>query len=94
MARTGPAPTGVPYPDVLVARAISTDGVSLDLVLYPGKGALEAQEITIDRLLPQRSYRIEGGSAPPRLVADSDGQLVFRISLAGRTAIRVSTIET
>lgn len=93
-ARTGPVLTGVPYPDVLVARAISTDGVSLDLVLYPGKGALEAQEITIDRLLPQRSYRIEGGSAPPRLVADSDGQLVFRISLAGRTAIRVSTIET
>lgn len=87
--RTGPRLADASYPDVLVARAVS-DGVDLDLVLYPGEGPTRAT-LVIDRLVPDRTYALVG--TPVRdgetVRADTDGRAVLHVHVDGRTPLRV-----
>ncbi|KAK4545096.1 hypothetical protein LTR36_003647 [Oleoguttula mirabilis] len=77
----GPILDDVPFPEVLVAKAYSHDGESIELVLYNGKGA-GTFKLGFIRLHPGKTYTLGNESA----VADAQGRAHFSITLDGRTA--------
>ena len=81
----GPILDCVPFPDVLVAKAYSHDGDSLDLVFYPGKDAGRFQ-LGFTRLAPGQTYTLDGSSAS----ADKDGKATFEVNIEGRTAMNLA----
>ncbi|MGK8523052.1 hypothetical protein ACRS6B_16480 [Nocardia asteroides] len=85
--RTGPILGVAPYPDVLVAKAV-TDGSALDLVLRPG-GSAKRVRLALERLLPRRTYRVTGATEPT-LIADDSGRGVVEVDLGGRRDVRVT----
>ncbi len=81
-----PALIGAAYPDVMVARATS-DGRSLELVLYPGEGA-GRRTLGIERLEPDREYQVTG--ATTRSVrADASGSAELLVDLEARSEVRL-----
>ena len=82
--RRGPLLDEAPFPGVLVAKAYSHDGDSLDLVLYPGKEAGKF-ELGFSRLRPGETYDMGGKSA----VAGKSGEATFEVELDGRTALKL-----
>jgi MFS family permease len=90
-ALKGPLLTGVAYPEVLVARAIS-DGSNLQLVLYPGGSSMHTQ-LHIERLQPGSTYRVEVSGAPqPQVQADDAGSATVEIELRGRTLVHLTRL--
>ena len=85
-ALAGPVLDECSYPDVMVARAVSTDGSDLELVLCSGSEKKE-QQIGIARLKPLQAYVAEGIGQTFR--ADHTGRAVLRVILNGRTKIRI-----
>ncbi|KQU04012.1 hypothetical protein ASG56_11335 [Rhodococcus sp. Leaf7] len=83
---TGPQLAEAPYPDVLVARAVS-DGRDLDLVLFPGATGSRVT-LVVDRLVPRRTYRVRG-AVTEAVQSDDDGRARVQVDLAGRTAVRL-----
>lgn len=86
-ALSGPLLAAVPYPDVLVAKAVSR-GEDLELVLHPGAAA-GTFTLMLERLRPNGSYRIEGGDQPAALVADGEGRAQLTAPVHGRTALHI-----
>jgi Linalool dehydratase/isomerase len=91
-ALQGPVLTGVSYPQVLVAKAFS-DGLGLELVLYPGDAPGE-QQITIERLRPDSRYTAVMTDGEISLVASGEGTVTFSVTLDDRTAITISAAES
>lgn len=85
--REGPVLTEAPYPDVLVARAVS-DGAALDLVLRPGSGSGRFP-LVVGRLRPETAYDVSGATAPT-LVADSAGTARLDVDLDDRREVRLA----
>jgi hypothetical protein len=83
----GPVLADAPYPDAMVAKAVSHDGTDLELVLYPGAGRAAAVDLDFARLEPGRRYGEAGGQ--PLLQADSEGRARLSVSLAGRTRLHL-----
>lgn len=84
-AVTGPLLTDCPFPQVLVARAVSS-GDDLDLVLYNGEDSGE-QEITVEQLEKNGAY--VDACTGRRFTADETGRAVLRIDLNGRTPVHI-----
>lgn len=80
----GPILDSVPFPEVLVAKAYSQDGESIDLVFYNGKEAGNFQ-LGFTRLQPGATYHLAGKSA----VADKNGSASFDLAINGRTAVKL-----
>lgn len=85
-ALRGPVLTGIAYPDVLVARAVS-NGEDLDLVLHPGKAGGE-QTITVERLKPDTTYLVTGARESV-VNADTAGRTTLTVDLRGRTPVSI-----
>ncbi|CAK7231282.1 hypothetical protein SBRCBS47491_007878 [Sporothrix bragantina] len=85
VAMTGPLLADCAFPQVLVAKAYSHDGVGLDLVLYNGKAA-GPQDLTFERLQPNAQYSLGNGDA---FVADANGRATVSVHLDGRTALDI-----
>lgn len=91
-ALQGPMLTGISYPEVLVARAISEDGASLHLVLYPG--TLKAtHRIGFENLAPGATYQLSGPQHAT-LTADAEGHAEAQIELNGRTELFLIPLES
>jgi hypothetical protein len=94
--RTGPLLAQATYPEVLVAKARSEDGASLDLVLHPGAGRGE-QTLGFERLQAGRRYTLQGMDAGKgagaavtcTLLADAAGKARVAVQLDGRTVLRL-----
>lgn len=84
--RDGPRIADAPYPEVLVARAVS-DGAALSCVLRPGAAATRVT-LELDRLRPLRPYRALG-TLERDVVADADGRATVTVDLLGRTEVVV-----
>jgi Linalool dehydratase/isomerase len=84
--RRWPRLAEAPYPDVLVARAVS-DGRSLELVLRPG-GAPGPVMLGLENLAPGGVYGVHGASAED-FTADDAGRATITIELSGRTPLSV-----
>jgi hypothetical protein len=80
----GPVLNSVPFPEVLVAKAYSKDGESVDLVLYSGKEA-GTFPLQFTRLRAGSSYKL-GKQAGK---ADGEGILRFDVAIDGRTALKL-----
>lgn len=83
---TGPILEQAPYPDVLVARAV-TDGVALDLVLRPGT-VPGRRRLGLTRLRPGGRYRVTG-AVEREITADQLGRTTLHVDLDQRRAIAV-----
>ena len=83
-----PAPMigDIPYPDVLVARAVHAQG-ALTAVLYPGVRPGRFR-LHLCGLAPDRAYACDG-TEEPRIRADRDGSAIIRVAMIGRTEIRI-----
>ena len=79
--KNGPLLSDAPYPDVLVAKAVS-DGTRLDLVLRPGSDKHDAV-LKFQRLKPDTRYKVEGMPGA-EVVADGEGCSQLAIELRDR----------
>lgn len=83
---TGPVLAEVPYPEVLVARAVS-DGSDLSLVLHPG-GEGGRRRLRLGRLRPHATYNITG--ATERAVTSGpNGSAEITVDLGARHEVNV-----
>ena len=85
----GPVLDSVAFPDVLVAKAYSQDGESLDLVLYPGKEAGKFQ-LGFKRLVPGKTYTLDGPTGKASVQADKDGIATVEAQIEGRAAFKLT----
>ncbi|MEX2555418.1 MAG: hypothetical protein WEB06_07295 [Actinomycetota bacterium] len=88
-SRSGPRLAAAPYPEVLVARAV-TDGTTLDAVLVPGAEGGRFP-LGIERLTPGRRYRVSG-AAERDVAARPDGTAAIHVDLSARTELRVTPV--
>jgi hypothetical protein len=82
----GPILADAPYPDVLVARAV-TDGAGLDLVLRPGTTG-GRHRLEFARLTLGATYRVHG-AVDAELSARPDGTASTLVDLDGRHQLRL-----
>lgn len=82
----GPLLDSVPFPDVLVSKAYSQDGESLDLVLYPGKEGGKFK-LGFNRLIPGEAYTVDGAGV--QVQAEKDGSANVEVQIDGRTALKL-----
>jgi hypothetical protein len=85
--QTGPLLELASYPEVLVARAMSS-GQDLDLVLVPGRGP-GRQALGLARLVPGARYKVQDRTDIPVFTADQHGRSSIEIELTGRARLRV-----
>lgn len=82
----GPLLADCKFPDVLVAKAYSHDGKTLDLVLYNGKAAGK-QMLHFERLAPGSKYSLGNGQT---MTADETGRARAEVELDGRTQLNIA----
>lgn len=87
-ALEGPLLDEAAFPEVLVAKAYSPDGKSLELVLYNGKLAGKFQ-LGFARLVSGRKYTLGNGQSA---VADMHGKATLEIFIDGRTVAVLSRV--
>jgi len=80
----GPILDAVPFPDVLVAKAYSQDGQSIDLVFYPGAKP-GTFTLGFSRLAPGQTYSLGEQTAK----ADVEGRAKFDVQINGRTELKL-----
>jgi hypothetical protein len=80
----GPILDSVPFPEVLVAKAYSQDGESVDLVFYNGKAA-GTFSLGFKNLKVGRKYKLGKLTA----TADHAGCASFQTAIDGRTAMKL-----
>lgn len=72
----------VPFPEVLVAKAYSNDGKSVELVLYNGKQS-GVFELGFKNMQPGKLYKLQGDVVK----ANEGGEACFSVQIDGRTAV-------
>ena len=72
----------VPFPEVLVAKAYSHDGESVEIVLYNGKAA-GTFTLGFKQLKPGRKYKL----GKQTITADKEGRGSVNLAIDGRTAV-------
>jgi hypothetical protein len=87
----GPQIASVPYPHVMVARAV-TDGRRLDAVFQPGtRGG--TYEIALAQLEPRQHYTVTGATTDS-VTAGPDGTAELTVNLQGRLEFNVVPAHT
>ena len=79
----------VPYPQVLVARAVHADGM-LAATLYPGEGNGRFR-LGLSGLRPRGHYACDG-TEEPRILADDRGEAEVTVAIDARTEILVRSM--
>ncbi|WP_299693978.1 hypothetical protein [Hydrocarboniphaga sp.] len=85
--REGPLLSDVPYPAVMVTRAVS-DGAALDFELLPTRAGARHQ-LGFSRLRANGRYRLAGAEGEPALTADPGGEASADVRLDRRTQMRL-----
>lgn len=84
----GPLLAEAPFPEVLVAKAWSHDGVGMELVLY--HGILEGDfTLRFERLQPSAEYQVTG-DIYNTIRADDEGKGSVQVTISGRTCLFIS----
>ncbi|KAL3474483.1 hypothetical protein BJX99DRAFT_260415 [Aspergillus californicus] len=84
----GPLLESALFPQVLVAKAWSPEGKTLELVLYNGLDPGEF-EVTFSRLRPGASYVLTSGS---ECIADKQGRASSIVHIEGRTGLTLDLV--
>jgi hypothetical protein len=85
----GPQLESVPYPQVLVSRAV-TDGKALDAVLRSTNGGGRVS-VELSQLRPGGEYAVTGG-VEAKTVANDQGRASVQVDLNGRSELRVAPV--
>jgi hypothetical protein len=85
--REGPQVESVPYPAVMVSRAV-TDGQALDAVFRSTNGGGRF-DIELSQLRPNGEYAVSGGTTAA-VVADAQGRATVEVELNGRRELRLA----
>jgi hypothetical protein len=83
----GPQLESVPYPQVMVSRAV-TDGKALEAVLRSTNGGGRVA-VELSQLRPGGEYSVTGG-VDPKVVADDRGRASVQVELNGRSELLVA----
>jgi len=87
----GPILAHAPWPDVIVTRARSGDGSSLDLVIEPFRSHDDRpRELAFQALRPDTSYRLNGSGVDQTLHADASGQATLSLPVTRRLDLRLA----
>jgi hypothetical protein len=86
----GPSIASVPYPHVMVARAL-TDGTRLDAVFQPGTHG-GTFDISLAQLKPGHKYAVIGATTDS-VTADSDGLAVVTVDLVDRVEFTLAPVD-
>lgn len=78
----------VPFPEVLVGKAYSHDGMSVELVLYNGK---KPGKFTLGFKNMEKGKKYKLGSETA--VADNKGEASFSLKIDGRTAVWLEPVS-
>jgi hypothetical protein len=90
----GPVLVHAPWPQVVVTKARSDDGSSLDLVIEPYRGhGTEPCEFAFRALVPNASYRLAGPSVDQMLRSDADGLGNIRLHVKARLDLRLAPVD-
>ncbi|MDF3309533.1 hypothetical protein P3H15_31430 [Rhodococcus sp. T2V] len=84
----GPLIESVPYPDVLVGRAVSNDGADLEAVFHPGTRD-GRRSVEVSQLTPGRTYTLRG-AVEDTTVASDEGTARIDIDIVGRTELHIT----
>lgn len=84
----GPILSSAPFPSVLVAKAYSKDGESIDLVLYNGNES-GTFPLEFSRVKSGTVYTLDGQVGK----GDGDGVVRFDVSVDGRTELRLEVLR-
>lgn len=85
-ALKGPLLAQASFPQVLVAKAYSHDGLGLDLVLYDGANP-GTFELGLERLTPGATYIFSTGE---EVAADKEGKAIVSVRVDGRTQVFIT----
>lgn len=85
--RSGPRISRVPFPEVMIARAVLEADTLVGVLRCFGRGGRYA--IGLDHLDPGRRYVVNGGVAAA-VVADDDGCATIDVDIDGRREIRLT----
>ena len=86
----GPLLAHAPWPKVIVTKARSQDGESLDLVIEPYRGEVgEPCELRFDALRPGTRYRLLGSEVDLSFTSDDGGCGAVTLSVSGRLDLRL-----
>ena len=86
----GPVLDSAAWDDVLVVKARSTDGASLDLVVEPWRSPVGPVAFALRQLVPGSRYSVTADGAPVAdVVADDAGRAAFDVAVPTRVSLRV-----
>jgi hypothetical protein len=88
-AFAGPILADAKFPDVLVAKAFSHDGVGLEMVLYNGKKS-GTFTLGLERLKPGQKYEV--AATRQVFIAESSGKAELAIAIKDRTVVEIKYI--
>ncbi|HYD08541.1 MAG TPA: hypothetical protein VEA78_00455 [Acidimicrobiales bacterium] len=89
----GPVLDSTAWDDVLVVKARSVDGASLDLVVEPWRSAVGPASFGFRQLVPAQRYVVTAdGAVVGELIADTDGRASTDVAVAARVALRVEPV--
>jgi hypothetical protein len=83
----GPQVESVPYPAVMVSRAV-TDGAALDAVFRSTNGGGRF-DVELSQLRPSAEYALTGATSPS-IVADDRGRATVELEVDGRRELRLT----
>lgn len=93
MPPVGPVLEHAPWPMVLVTKARSEDGRTLDLVVEPNRAdAGLSHQLSFGALTPNVTYRLSGGGVAATIDADASGHGSATVEIAGRRALRLAPV--
>ena len=88
----GPVLDSTRWDDVLVVKARSTDGTSLDLEVEPWRSPLGSAPFELRQLAPGARYAVTADGAPvAEVIADDGGRAAFDVAVPARVSLRVET---
>lgn len=86
----GPILAQAPWPAVIVTRAVSPDGASLELVIEPWRDTTAAPRLLDFRaLVPNRAYVLRGQGVDLALRADGEGCATVSLPITTRLELRL-----
>lgn len=90
----GPVLDHAPWPEVIVTKARSEDGSSLDLVVEPFRaGRAEPYEFRFRALAGNGRYRLNGTGVDQVVTADADGRGTVRLNVEARLDLRLERVD-
>ena len=90
VAPRGPILEHAPWPAVIVTKARSDDGASLDWIVEPYSGdAASPRDFRFRALVPNGAYRLHGGGVDLSVHADAEGRASVSFAVPARLDLRL-----